>query len=133
MGRHLQSEGEQKRQISELIPPAKRMLRSKTTIDITNFLTTKAFLNTVPQSNVILVGRPLETLKKNRLCLLQKDNTRFVLKRAEKGTLKAYSCVLFEALENVFWHEYKDNVKSGDLLTRNRVLSDLFIYFKWKY
>lgn len=108
------------------------MLRSKTTIDITNFLTTKAFLNTVPQSNIILVGRPLETLKKPRLCLLQKD-TRFVLKRAEKGTLKAYSCVLIEALENVLWLEYKDNVKGGDLLTRNGALSDLYIYFKEKY
>lgn len=107
------------------------MLRSKTTIDITNFLTTKAFLNTVLQSNMILVRRPLETLKKTRLCLLQKD-TRFVLKRAEKGTLKTYSCVLFEALENELWLEYKDNVKSGDLLTRNGALSDLSIYFKWK-
>jgi hypothetical protein len=108
------------------------MLRSKTTIDITNFLTTKAFLNTVPQSNIILVGRPLETLKETRLCLLQKD-TRFVLKRAEKGALTAYSCVFFEALKNVLWLEYKDSVNSGDLLTRNGVVSDLSIQFKWKH
>jgi len=33
-----------KRQISELIPPAKRMLRSRKNTDITNFLITKALL-----------------------------------------------------------------------------------------
>lgn len=67
-----------KRQISELIPPAKRMLRSKTTTDNTKVPTTKGFLNTLLQRNITLVaGRPLETLKKASLCLFQKE-TRFV-------------------------------------------------------
>jgi hypothetical protein len=42
------------------------MLRSKTTIDITNFLITKAFLSTLLQSNITLAGRPLETLKESQ-------------------------------------------------------------------
>lgn len=79
------------------------MFRSKTTIDITNFLTTKVFLSSVAQSNIILVGRPLKTLNKKQSLFTSKGYQICIKKSKKKKRNKSKHFRVFSSKPWKMW------------------------------